>query len=289
MKKGLTALLALSLVTGIAHAQGQTPEVFTVAYAISDDGFLNVRSQPSAKGTVLGKLWMMFHGLGSGVLREKGKQWSKVSVGEITGWVYNKYLGTQTWYDGTGQKVLVANCEEMPIYGEDYSDYGEGYPLFTTVRKGTVIADHFDEIEGYYVLTTGHDYLFIKKSDVEVRQKGGEEASLTPVYMGLWGNVGDTGFLFDMNGTTGSYIPYNMGEGKEYGERRELKLVSYNNRTGYCKINAYLKGKYIGQFEGTFEEDEVDMGDGESKTMQAYNGIFTSVKGAKLDFFFYFD
>ena len=46
---------------------------------------------------------------------------------------------------------------------------GEGdYPLFTTVKKGTIIADQYDEIDGYYVLKTGHDYLFIKKADVEI-------------------------------------------------------------------------------------------------------------------------
>ena len=58
----------------------------------------------------------------------------------------------------------------MPIYGEDY--VGEGkYPLFTTVKKGTTIADHFEEEDGYYVLLTGHDYLFIKKQDVKLVKK----------------------------------------------------------------------------------------------------------------------
>ena len=115
------------------------------------------------------------------------------------------------------------------------------------------------------------------------------EARLHPVYMGVWGNVGGTGFNFDMDGTTGSYIPYDFAEGKEYGARRQLKLVSYNPRNGKCVINAFLQGKYIGQFDGTFEEDEVEIDEHNSHTIQAYNGIFTSVKGAKLDFHFHFD
>lgn len=143
------------------------PEVFTVVFATSEDGFLNIRTQPSSTSVILGKLYAMFHGLGSGVLKERGERWSKVSVGDVTGWVYNGYLGTQTWYDGTGSTRLVAKREQTPIYGENYEDGGD-YPLFTTVKKGTLIADQYDEIEGYYVLKTGHDYLFIRKTDVEV-------------------------------------------------------------------------------------------------------------------------
>ena len=116
-----------------------------------------------------------------------------------------------------------------------------------------------------------------------------EEEKLHPVYMGVWGGVGGTGFMFDMNGTEGSYIPYDMAEAKEYGERRQLKLVSYDPKDGTCIINAYLKGKYIGQFKGTFEESELKMEDGGTYTYQAYDGIFTSAKGAKLDFHFHFD
>ena len=117
----------------------------------------------------------------------------------------------------------------------------------------------------------------------------GSKEGVHPVYMGVWGGVGGTGFMFDMNGTTGSYIPYDMAEGKEYGERRQLKLLSYDPKSGLCIINAYLKGKYIGQFKGTFEEAEVEMDEGGSYSYQAYTGVFTSVKGAKLNFNFHFD
>lgn len=107
--------------------------------------------------------------------------------------------------------------------------------------------------------------------------------------MSMWGHAGETGFLFDMDGTTGSYIPYDMAQAKEYGERRQLKLVSYNPTDGACVINAYLRGKYIGQFRGTFNEEDIEMDDGGSHYVQAYGGVFTSAKGAKVDFSFYFD
>lgn len=114
-------------------------------------------------------------------------------------------------------------------------------------------------------------------------------AKQNAVYMSMWGHAGETGFLFDMDGTTGSYIPYDMDQGKEYGARRQLKLVSYDPDNGTCVINAYLKNKYIGQFKGKFIEDEIEMDDGGSHYVQAYGGVFTSVNGSKLDFSFYFD
>ncbi|MCR5678929.1 MAG: SH3 domain-containing protein [Prevotella sp.] len=150
------------------RAATQQGEVLTVVYATSDDYFLNVRAQPSSRAAIIDTLWMQSHGLGSGVLRQYGDQWSKISVGSVTGWVYTKYMGTQSWYDGTGRNILVAARENTPIYGENYVGEDD-YPLFTTVKKGTILADEYDEIEGYYVLKTGHDYLFIKKSDAEVK------------------------------------------------------------------------------------------------------------------------
>ena len=141
-------------------------KVFTVVFAVSDDGYLNVRSEPSMQGKVLTKLWMEDHGLGRGVLLEKGKQWSKVSVDGIVGYVYTKYLGQTSWTHGIGPKII-ANKDAV-LYCEDNAE--GGLKPFYTVSKGTIIADIFFEhsfngVE-YYELRTGHDYLFVKKSDV---------------------------------------------------------------------------------------------------------------------------
>ncbi len=149
-------------------ARSQEAEVLTVVYATSDDGYLNVRSQPSTKGNILTKLWMQSHGMGSGVLREKGEKWSKVSVGDVTGWVYTNYMGSQTWYDGKGAQKLIAARDNTPVYGENYAD-ADDYPLFTTVKKGTILGDHFEEYKGYYLLKTAHDNLYIKKEDVIIK------------------------------------------------------------------------------------------------------------------------
>lgn len=152
-----------------AKTVAENGKVFTVVYAESDDGFLNVRLSPSMKGKIATKLWMLDHGLGRGVLLEKGKQWSKVSVDGIEGWVYTKYLGQMTWMAGSGPKI-VANKNAV-IYCEDNAE-GTLKPFYT-IPKGTIIADtffehSFDGVE-YYELRTGHDYLFVKKTDVIVK------------------------------------------------------------------------------------------------------------------------
>ena len=148
-----------------AKTVAENGKVFTVVFAVSDDGYLNVRSLPNMSGAVLTKLWMQDHGLGRGVLLEKGKQWSKVSVDGIEGWVYTKYLGQMTWVCGNGPKI-VANKDAV-IYCED--NYEGRLKPFYTVSRGTVIADSFSEHDDYYELQTGHDYLFIKKTDVVIK------------------------------------------------------------------------------------------------------------------------
>lgn len=164
-------LYAYTVVSGAKKstaAASAAPEVLTVVYATSSDGFLNVRTEPSTNGDIIGKLWMQSHGMGSGVLRKKGEKWSLVCVGDVTGWVYTKYMGTQTWYDGKGAQKLIAASDNTPIYGENYAD-ADDFPLFTTVKKGTILGDHFEEYKGYYLLKTAHDNLYIKKEDVIIK------------------------------------------------------------------------------------------------------------------------
>ena len=141
--------------------------VFTVVYATSDDGFVNVRQRPTTKAPVIGKIYMFSHGLGNGVLRGKSGNWCKVSVGKVTGWAYAKYVGEMNWYEGSGKPRLVAAKENTPIYAESMED-GSNNIFFASVRKGTIIADKFEEDGAYYVLITAHDNLFIKKTDAKV-------------------------------------------------------------------------------------------------------------------------
>ena len=160
--KRLIVIFATLLTCGALWSQ----EVFTVVYATSDDGFVNVRQRPSSKAPVLEKLIIKMHDLGNGVLRGKQGNWSKVSVGNVTGWAYTKYVGTQDWYTGDGETLLIANKEKTPIYIDSYAE--DEKLEFTTLKKGTIIADQFEEKDNYYFLITGHDYLFIEKGDAKV-------------------------------------------------------------------------------------------------------------------------
>lgn len=164
--KRVFAFFAAVVLCGSVWSQN----VLTVVHATSDDGFVNVRTQPSSKAPVVEKVYALMHGLGNGVLRGKQGAWSKVSVGSVTGWAYTKYLGTQDWFTGEGDSILIANKENTPIYMDNLSDDDEDV-VFTTVKKGTILADQFEKNETHYILITGHDYLFIRHEDAKVMRK----------------------------------------------------------------------------------------------------------------------
>lgn len=159
--------IAILFVMLIAFCGVRAQDVLTVVFATSDDGFVNVRKNPSTKSAVLSKVWALHHGMGNGVLRGHKGNWSYVSVDNVYGWAYTKYLGTMTWFTGTEPRQLIAGRERTTIYTDDYRD-GTSDRFFTTVKKGTVLADNFDENDEYYVLTTAHDNLYIRKSDAFV-------------------------------------------------------------------------------------------------------------------------
>ena len=161
--------LSLSLMLTCCVLWSQS--VLKVCYATSDDGFLNVRVEPSSKAEILTTLPMAFHGLGRGILIEEGQQWSEVRILNQTGWVYTKYMGTMGWYTQNGQPKLVAKKIVTPLWTYNYADDGPQYLYFGSVREGCIIADEYELLpNGYYVLKTGHDYIFVNKDDVTVEQ-----------------------------------------------------------------------------------------------------------------------
>lgn len=144
--------------------------VFTVVYATSDDGFVNIREQPSSNARVVGEILSPMEGLGNGVScweTAKNGEWTKVSTRQCTGWAYSKYLGYMDWYEEKGESVLISAVDNMPIYLETYED-DTPMPIFAKLPKGTIVADDYYEGEEYYELRTVHDFLFVKKGDVEV-------------------------------------------------------------------------------------------------------------------------
>ena len=155
--------------TQIPDATSSPQEIFTLVYAESDDGFVNIRQSPSAKANIVGQVLQFYHGLGNAVKIGQQGKWVKVRNGSVEGWCNGNYLGYQNWYSGHGSKVLIANKQNTPIYVESYED---GVPaLFATVKQGTIIADDFTEYSSHYILSSAHDALYISKSDAIVRTK----------------------------------------------------------------------------------------------------------------------
>ncbi len=130
-------------------------------------------------------------------------------------------------------------------------------------------------------------HIIINENIVESTEESSVTSSTPEVYMSLWGSIGDSEEVdFEMDGTTGWYSYTRKGV---KGPKRTLKLKSFDNLSRRCIIDAYLDGKYIGNFNGIFISDEVDMGDGDTKAIQTYDGVFNSVKGLKIDFYLYID
>ena len=92
------------------------------------------------------------------------------------------------------------------------------------------------------------------------------------IYMALCGTIGEAQCKeFRMDGSTGSYTFIGVDKA-----RRTLVLQQYNKRSGKCRIEAFLNGKYIGLFDGIYEKDSSHL----------FKGKFISVKkDVTLDFY----
>ena len=85
----------------------------------------------------------------------------------------------------------------------------------------------------------------------------------------LMGNVGGQTVFLIINGKSGYYT-------NDDGVRRTVKVVSYGG--GHMVLKAYLRGKYIGTFDGRYQSY--------NGYMSNYEGSFKSVRGGSLSFYF---
>ena len=146
------------------------PDCFTLVYATSSDGFLNVRDNNSIKSKIIDRLTEKVNGLGGALLLRKMGDWSRIWINNQVGYVYTKYMGRQIWYTGKGPRVMFANTVSTPIYREDLLDTGK-MPVLTYLNIGYLIADQFREEGDYYVLDSEHENLYVKKSDVLIKNR----------------------------------------------------------------------------------------------------------------------
>ncbi len=162
MKRLLTIFAVLATVSFSASAQ----TVFTLVYATSDDGFVNVRESPASKARVVAKVYDISHGLGNAMVLGYNGSWTKVSCNGKVGYAYSKYLGEQNWYSPRDRKRIVATTNAR-IYYEGYGDDEIGAVAYV-VKPGTIIASRYEDRGKYYVLTSAHDNLYIREQDVKV-------------------------------------------------------------------------------------------------------------------------
>ena len=92
----LRLVIALHLI--FAGIQLYAQDTLTFVYAISDDGFVNVRSAPNSKAPIIDKIGMFNSVLGNGILlNEKKGNWVKIATWDgKKGWANSKYLNTFT-------------------------------------------------------------------------------------------------------------------------------------------------------------------------------------------------
>lgn len=111
--------------------------------------------------------------------------------------------------------------------------------------------------------------------------------SIKGIHFGFWGTIGDADDAeMTMDGLTGTYSYGNRGK---QGIMRTLKFVSYDKASGHLVLNAYLKGEYIGKFDGHYSYEDVDRGGGDIIGAGSYSGKFISVKGVSISFSLYCD
>lgn len=147
------------------------PKCFTLVYATSSDGYLNVREEPSMKAKVIDRLNAKQGGLGEAELLKTMGEWSRIFIHGKVGYVYTKYMGKQTWYNGKGDDLMIAHSMQTPIYADEFDENGNR-PIRFILNGGVVIGDKFSYPGGdYFVLTTPENYLFVKRDDVLIKSK----------------------------------------------------------------------------------------------------------------------
>ena len=127
-----------------------------------------IYEHPYQGATKIGSLFYCFYGLCPATLVKNLGDWYLI---EGEGYVRATEAVLQSWFDGDGDSIIIAAKPKTYIYLESY-DEEDGYDIVNSeeyVAMGTIFTDQIEEAEeDYYVLITGHDYLYVHKDDVEI-------------------------------------------------------------------------------------------------------------------------
>ena len=147
------------------HAQ-QVEDTLKFVYAISDDGFVNVRTEPNGKAPIIGQIHMFNSVLSNGILlKEKNGTWVKIATFEgKTGWANSKFLETFVCSFEESDRMLVATANNTVIFNNKGGVYAK-------VKAGTFLADAWFHDDGEFYIIEDHSTLYIPKSQAKVVKK----------------------------------------------------------------------------------------------------------------------
>lgn len=164
MKRSFMMVLAAMMffLCGTISASCQT-KVAKFVSCTSSDGFVNIRTLPNAKSPVVSKLYNAY-GQVALYMGETKNGWHKVSLNGKTGWLNGKFARMDTFVKGKGSKLVTVKATK--IYGEDLSGEREVGSVLFVIPSGYVITDTYEDSGKFYVITTAHDGMYIRKTDV---------------------------------------------------------------------------------------------------------------------------
>ena len=130
-----------------------------------------IYEHPYQGATKIGSLFYCYHGLCPATLIKNLGDWYLIDDGGTIGYVRASEAALQSWYEGDGDSIIIAAKPKTYIYTDYYGeDDDDGIVISGEyVAMGTIFTDQIEEAEeDYYVLITGHDYLYVHKNDVEI-------------------------------------------------------------------------------------------------------------------------
>lgn len=161
MKRSLIIILYLIFAGFQSYAQNR--DTLTFVYAVSDDGFVNVRNAPNSKAPIIDRIGTFNTVLSNGILLDKESgNWVKVATWDgKKGWANSKYLNTFTCIFGEDDYILVATAPETVIYNSEGKKY-------CTIKEGTIIADAWFYTEGENYVIEDHSTIYIPMSQAKI-------------------------------------------------------------------------------------------------------------------------
>jgi hypothetical protein len=122
--------------------------------------------------TKIGSLFYCYHGLCPATLIKNLGDWYLIEDGGTIGYVRASEAVLQSWYECDGEYILIAAKPKTYIYVDSYDPDEDESGIAISgeyVAMGTILTDMVEKwSEDYYVLITGHDYLYVHKNDVEI-------------------------------------------------------------------------------------------------------------------------